>query len=159
MANTEWAYSVMRAGRVSGAALQGRNTDDALCGIRRPRLRQCDGGPSDRPEHPRRLHPWPDRRNPNTAPLILSRDRFAYIQPGETRGHVGRNTFRNSRIANLKGAVSKQWTFHGPRMWSAMLGAEAYNLTNTPQFNEHQRNLTSPSFGRITNTLNDGRVL
>jgi hypothetical protein len=40
-----------------------------------------------------------------------------------------------------------------------MVRAEAYNLTNTPQFDEPQRNLTSPSFGRITNTLNDGRVL
>ena len=40
-----------------------------------------------------------------------------------------------------------------------MLRAEAYNVTNTPQFDEPQRNLTSPSFGRITNTLNDGRVV
>jgi hypothetical protein len=37
--------------------------------------------------------------------------------------------------------------------------AEAYNLTNHPQFDEPQRNFSSPSFGRITNTLNDGRVL
>jgi hypothetical protein len=40
-----------------------------------------------------------------------------------------------------------------------MVRGEAYNLTNTPQFDEPQRNLSSPSFGRITNTLNDGRVL
>jgi hypothetical protein len=36
--------------------------------------------------------------------------------------------------------------------------AEAYNLSNTPQFDEPQRNLSSPAFGKITNTLNDGRV-
>nr|MCU0246671.1 hypothetical protein [Bryobacter sp.] len=34
-----------------------------------------------------------------------------------------------------------------------------YNLSNTPQFDVPQRNLSSPSFGRITNTLNDGRVM
>jgi hypothetical protein len=31
-------------------------------------------------------------------------------------------------------------------------------LGNTPQFDEAQRNLSSPAFGKITNTLNDGRV-
>jgi hypothetical protein len=42
--------------------------------------------------------------------------------------------------------------------WTAQVRAETYNLSNTPQFDEPQRNLTSPSFGKITNTLNDGRV-
>jgi hypothetical protein len=36
--------------------------------------------------------------------------------------------------------------------------AESINLFNTPQFAEPPRELTSPSFGRITNTLNDGRT-
>jgi hypothetical protein len=40
-----------------------------------------------------------------------------------------------------------------------MVRGEAYNLTNTPQFEEPQRDFSLPSFGRITNTLNDGRVL
>ena len=34
-----------------------------------------------------------------------------------------------------------------------------FNLTNTPQFDEPQRNLSSASFGRITNTLNAKRIL
>jgi hypothetical protein len=29
---------------------------------------------------------------------------------------------------------------------------------NHAQFDEPQRNLSSPAFGKITNTLNDGRV-
>ena len=94
--------------------------------------------------------------NPNTAPLILSRDRFSYIQPGQTRGSLGRNTFRKAPIANMNAAVSKQWSW---RDSTVLLRGEAYNLTNTPQFDEPQRNYSSPSFGRITNTLNDGRVL
>jgi hypothetical protein len=94
--------------------------------------------------------------DPNTSTAILRRDRFAYILPGEYRGSLGRNTFRKAPIANLNAAVSKQW---GWRESTVIVRGEAYNLTNTPQFDEPQRNLSSPSFGRITNTLNDGRVL
>ena len=36
--------------------------------------------------------------------------------------------------------------------------AESINLLNTPQFDAPNNNLTSPSFGQITNTLNDGRT-
>jgi hypothetical protein len=39
-----------------------------------------------------------------------------------------------------------------------MFRAEAFNLTNHPQFDEPQRNLSAPPFGKITNTLNDGRT-
>jgi hypothetical protein len=39
-----------------------------------------------------------------------------------------------------------------------LLRGEAFNLSNTPQFDEPQRNLSSPAFGKITNTLNDGRI-
>ena len=36
--------------------------------------------------------------------------------------------------------------------------AESVNFFNTPQFADPNFSLTSPSFGRITNTLNDGRT-
>jgi hypothetical protein len=81
------------------------------------------------------------------------------MQPGEDRGSVGRNVFRKAGIANWNAAISRQFVFKGRREWSALLRAEAYNLTNTPQFDEPQRNLSAPAFGKITNTLNDGRVL
>jgi hypothetical protein len=38
------------------------------------------------------------------------------------------------------------------------LRAESVNFLNTPQFAEPNKDLASPSFGRITNTLNDGRT-
>jgi hypothetical protein len=97
--------------------------------------------------------------HPNTAPSILRRDRFAYIAPGQPRGSLGRNTFRKDGIANFNAAVTKQWRWQARREWTFLLRGEAYNLTNHPQFDEPQRNLTSPAFGKITNTLNDGRVL
>ena len=40
-----------------------------------------------------------------------------------------------------------------------MFRIEAYNLTNTAQFDEPKRNLSSPAFGAITNTMNDGRIM
>jgi hypothetical protein len=97
--------------------------------------------------------------DPNTAPQILRRDRFAFIVPGEHRGSLGRSTFRKSPIDNFNAALTKQWRWGGQGERSVLFRAEAYNLTNHPQFDEPQRNLSAPPFGKITNTLNDGRVL
>ena len=38
------------------------------------------------------------------------------------------------------------------------LRAESINLFNTPQFAAPGAELSSPNFGQITNTLNDGRT-
>ena len=94
--------------------------------------------------------------NPDTASQILSRDRFAYIPVGDDRGNLGRNTFRKGGIFNWNAALQRNWKL--PRDGSLQFRIESYNVTNTPQFDEPQRNLTSPAFGKITNTLNDGRV-
>ena len=94
--------------------------------------------------------------NPDTASLILSRDRFAYIPVGDDRGNLGRGTFRKGGIFNWNAALHRNWKL--PRDGSLQFRLESYNGTNTPQFDEPQRNLTSPAFGKITNTLNDGRV-
>lgn len=123
-----------------------------------PGFGNVDGGASDRPNilDPsilgRTIH------HPDSAPLILRRDRFGYIRPGEVRGNVARNSFRKAGIANWNAALTKQWHWGGPREWTCLLRAEVYNLANTPQFDEPQRNYSSPAFGKITNTLNDGRV-
>ncbi len=124
-----------------------------------PGFGNVDGGPSDRPNI---LDPsilGSTISNPNIAPQILRRDRFAYIAPGEPRGSLGRNTFRKAGIANFNFALTKLWRFNGRREWTALLRGEAYNLTNHAQFDEPQRNYSAPAFGKITNTLNDGRVL
>jgi hypothetical protein len=124
-----------------------------------PGFGNVDGGPSDRPNilDPSILGMTID--DPDTAPSILRRDRFAYMAPGQQRGSLGRNTFRKDGIANFNAAVTKQWRWRQGREWTFLLRGEIYNLTNHPQFDEPQRNLTSPAFGKITNTLNDGRVL
>jgi hypothetical protein len=123
-----------------------------------PGFGNVDGGTSDRPNI---LDPSILGRtigHPDMAPLVVSRDRFAYLEPGQQWGNLGKNTFRKARIANWNAALTKQWIWMAAREWRLQFRAEAYNLTNTPQFDEPQRNLTSPAFGKITNTLNDGRV-
>ncbi len=166
-----YSYDLPRAGgqrlpwlldgwQLSGAALVKSGTPLTLyMGSDAPGFGNVDGGPSDRPHIVDPSILGATISHPNVAPQILRRDRFGYLTPGEHRGSLGRSTFRKAGIGNLNAALSKQWKWGGRREWTALLRGEAYNLTNTPQFDEPQRNLTSPSFGRITNTLNDGRVL
>jgi hypothetical protein len=95
--------------------------------------------------------------NPETSVQLLPRSAFRFMNaPLEMAGNLGRNTFRKGKIANLNAAVSRTWAL--PREWTVTLRGEAINLSNTPQFAEPGTSLTSPNFGQITNTLNDGRT-
>jgi len=154
-----WRGWLANGWQVSGATLLKSGTPLTLyIGSDAPGFGNVDGGPGDRPNI---LDPsilGKTISNPNTAPEILGRDRFGYIRPGEPRGNLGRGTFRKSPIANFNAALTKQWRWSGSREWTVLVRGEAYNLTNHPQFDEPQRNLSAPPFGKITNTLNDGRV-
>jgi hypothetical protein len=148
---------LLRGWQISGATLWKAGTPLTLfVGSDSPGFGNVDGAPSDRPNIADPSILGMTIGDPNTAPLILRRDRFTYIQAGQLRGNLGRGTFRKATIANMNAALSKQMNW---RDWTVVVRGEAYNLTNTPQFDEPQRNFSSPSFGHITNTLNDGRVL
>jgi hypothetical protein len=154
------ASRILGGWQVSGVGLVKSGTPLTLyVGSDAPGFGNVDGGPSERPNIVDTSILGKTIGDPNTAPLILSRNRFAYLQPGQLRGNLGRGTFRKGGIANLNAAVSREWKFGGGREYAARFRAEAFNLGNHPQFDEPQRNLTSPAFGKITNTLNDGRVL
>lgn len=94
--------------------------------------------------------------HPDTSEALLPRSAFRFIQPLEPRGNLGSNTFRRGGIRNLNASLSREWNVAGDR--KLIVRAESINLTNTPQFAEPNSDLTSPAFGRITNTLNDGRT-
>ncbi len=154
---TSWIRLVLGGWTLSGVHLWKKGTPTTLyVGSDGPGFGNVDGGPSDRPNL---LDPsilGATISHPDKAPKILSRDRFAYIMPGENRGSVGRGAFRRARIWNWNGSAVRQIRL--PHELVAQIRGEVYNLSNTPQFDEPQRNLSSPSFGKITNTLNDGRV-
>lgn len=94
--------------------------------------------------------------DPDTSRSLLPRSAFQFMSPGEMRGNIGRNTFRKGGIRNVNAVVSRSWKL--AREYSLRLRAESVNLLNTPQFADPERNLTSKTFGLITNTLNEGRT-
>ncbi len=155
-----WVAGILKGWQVSGTSLIKSGTPLTLyVGSDAPGFGNVDGGSGDRPNIVDPSILGLTISHPNTAPQILRRDRFAYIAPGQTRGNLGRGTFRKQGIANFNAAITKEWRWDGGREWRLLLRGEAYNLTNHAQFDEPQRNLSSPAFGKITNTLNDGRVL
>ena len=98
--------------------------------------------------------------NPDTALALLPRSAFGYISPGDVQGNLGRNTFRKGGIANLNLALARQWTLPSKGAERRLLfRAEALNATNHPQFDAPGFLLVNNNFGKITNTLNDGRIL
>ncbi len=115
-----------------------------------------DGSPGDRPNllDPAILGRSAD--DPDTSAGQLPKAAFEFIQPFDTAGDLGRNVFRKDGIFNINLAISKEWALPGDT--SLLFRAESLNLFNHPQFAEPGRELTSPNFGQITNTLNDGRA-
>ena len=98
--------------------------------------------------------------NPDTSAQMLPRSAFGYLASGERRGNLGRNTFRKDGIENVNLAVTRQWILpsaHSERRLTFRV--EAMNAFNHPQFDAPGFTLTNNNFGKITNTLNDGRVL
>jgi hypothetical protein len=93
--------------------------------------------------------------HPETSQALLPRSAFGFIAPTDSRGTLGFNTFRRGGIRNMNAALARSWTLHSD--WQATLRAESINLFNTPQFADPNPDLSSPAFGKITNTLNDGR--
>lgn len=94
--------------------------------------------------------------DPDTSRQILRREAFAFQAVGDLAGSLGLRTFRKGKIANVNASLSRSWTVAGENRLT--FRAESVNFLNTPQFANPNFSLTSPSFGRITNTLNDGRT-
>ncbi len=94
--------------------------------------------------------------HPDGARRRLPRSAFAFISPLEARGNLGSNTFRKNGIANVNASLGRVWALGAEKKLG--FRAESINLLNTPQFAEPTRELTSASFGAITNTLNEGRT-
>lgn len=93
--------------------------------------------------------------DPDTSTTLLPRTAFRFIQPSEGRGNLGVNTFRRGGIFNFNASAARTWNVADR---SLTFRAESVNFTNSPQFAEPATDLTSPAFGKITNTLNDGRT-
>ncbi|MFN0104997.1 MAG: hypothetical protein ACKV2U_23300 [Bryobacteraceae bacterium] len=122
-----------------------------------PGFGNVDGDQGDRPNIVKPEILGRAVNHPDASRRSLPRDAFSYIQPTEARGNIGNNTFRKAGIANVNASLARTWTAGADR--KILFRAEAVNLANTPQFAEPFRELSSPNFAFITNTLNDGRAI
>ena len=152
-----WARAAFGDWQVSSVALFKKGTPFSLrSGSDGPGFGNVDGASSDRPNI---LDPSILGRtigHPDTSRQQLPVTAFGFIQPTEDRGNIGFNTFRKDGIGNVNAALSRNWPLGSDK--TLTLRGESINLFNTPQFAEPGRALTSPDFGQITNTLNDGRT-
>ncbi len=152
-----WANAVFGGWTVSTVVLLKTGTPFSLeTGSDAPNYGNVDGTMNDRPNV---VDPTVLGRtigNPDTSTTLLPRSAFSFIRLGDERGNLGKNTFRKGPIRNVNAAMMKSWTLGGEKQ--LMFRAESVNLFNTPQFAEPGMSLTDPNFGRITNTLNDGRT-
>lgn len=94
--------------------------------------------------------------HPDVSVALLPRAAFRYMSPGELRGNLGSNTFRRAGFSNLNASVARSFSLPSER--TLTLKAESINFSNSPQFAQPNSDLSAPSFGTITNTLNDGRA-
>ena len=95
--------------------------------------------------------------SPDTSEELLPASAFRFVNaPAEQAGDLGRNTFRKGKIANVNASLSRRFALGSDE--SLEFRAESINFFNTPQFAEPGKTVTSPSFGQINNTLNDGRT-
>ena len=121
-----------------------------------PGIGNVDGATADRPHvlDPSILGRAID--HPDTSRALLARSAFRYISPHEASGSIGRNTQRKDGIRNINLGISREWRLLGKMRF--LFRIESVNLLNTPQFANPGNELSGGNFGRITNTLNDGRA-
>jgi hypothetical protein len=127
-----------------------------ITGSDSPGFGNVDGATGDRPNI---LTPGILGRtisHPDVAISLLPRSSFAYPNPTDPRGNLGNNVFRRAAYRNLNASVERRFVM--PHERAVSLRAESINALNTPQFAEPVGDLSNPAFGKIINTLNDGRT-
>jgi len=138
-----------------GIPRQKRTPFTVISGSDGPGFGNVDGSNGDRPNI---LDPTILGRSigkPDTSQSRLPRSAFALIQPNDSRGNLGFNTFRRGGIRNMNAALARSWPLRSEM--TLTFRAESINFFNTPQFADPNPDLSSPAFGKITNTLNEGR--
>lgn len=126
-----------------------------ITGSDAPGYGNVDGVSGDRPNLLDRSILGRTISHPDVAQQLLPRAAFGYIKPTEQAGNLGVNVFRRAGFRNLNASIERRFAVQRDR--ALLFRTEAINLLNTPQFAEPIADLSNSSFGKITNTLNDGR--
>jgi hypothetical protein len=94
--------------------------------------------------------------HPDTSTVMMPASAFGFPEPGQESGTLGRHVLRKDAINNLNLSLSRTWPLNADK--AIHFRGESINFFNSPQFAGPGFELTSPNFGQITNTLNDGRT-
>jgi hypothetical protein len=102
---------------------------------------------------------WPDRigsgKLDNPTPALWY-DKTAFARPDSPRyGTSGRGILSGPKTKQFDAGLSK--SFKITERIKLQFRAEAFNITNTPQFGFPNQNFDSPTAGRITSTIADSR--
>jgi hypothetical protein len=152
-----WASKLLGQWQLSTVALIKSGTPFTVrSGSDGPGIGNVDGAASDRPNivDPSILGAAVDY--PDTSAQALPAEAFAFHSIDEPSGNLGSNTFRKDGVFNVNAAISRTFSLGGDE--SLVFQGESLNLTNHPQFAEPGRELSARNFGKIANTLNDGRA-
>ncbi|MBI3941232.1 MAG: TonB-dependent receptor [Acidobacteria bacterium] len=166
-----WLSRLLGGWTVSGTTVLRSGTPfSVFTGSDAPGWGNVDGEDKDRPniKNPGLLGKSID--NPDTSAALMGADvpcvdRGGYIDckyfdtnvsPGG-RGNIGYRTFRKDGTNNWNLAVSRSFTL-GSSERQLQFRSEFFNFFNHAQFAAPGFLLTSPTFGKITNTVNKGRV-
>jgi len=98
--------------------------------------------------------------HPDTSTTILRRSAFSTEDlASKGYGNLARNTFRKDGSSNFNMALQREFAVKNDASRTLLMRVEAINLMNHAQFKEPNSQLSSPSFGQITDTLNAGRII
>ena len=157
LSRTGWLGRLAGGWRISGVVLLKSGTPFIIdTGSDGPGFGNVDGTGRDRPNllDPSVLGRAID--DPDTSRAMMPFSAFGFLEPGQLSGTLGRHVLRKDAINNINLSLSRSWALGTDT--AIGFRAESINSFNSPQFAEPGFNLTSPNFGQITNTLNDGRT-
>lgn len=74
-----------------------------------------------------------------------------------TLGNAGRNILEGPSLLNLDASVFREFSVR--EGMTLTLRVEAFNVTNTPHYNNPQAGINSPQFGRVVSAMQDQRQM
>ena len=180
-ANPGWTSALLRGWQISGTTVFQTSVPFHIhTGGDGPGFGNVDGVVTDRPNilDPSLLYQTFD--DPDTAPVLLGANTCVkpntpdgngvaepYLRckffdgniPVGGRGNLGFQTFRSAGVANWNFALGRVFQLPGGRERSLQFRAEFYNLFNRAKFAAPGFQLSSETYGKITNMTNRGRQM
>jgi len=125
-----------------------------------PGLGNVDGVGQDRPHILNTSILGRSIDHPDTSTSILRPEYFDTNIPFGGRGNIGFDTFRLDGTNNWNFAVEREFALRKGADQTPMLQfrGEFFNFLNHPQFDAYAPHVANEVFGKITNTVNRGRI-